>query len=277
MEAIIPVIVVAVFLFGVIRAVRTMGKQQSWNRAYKQVSLRYNGKNPDGKVGVKSGFLFSGPSLIFKYRGRLCAVQSRRSRVLDGRLVTRLRITRVDDLPSFECSTSQLRSRRNQSEPERRITFSNPDFQARYNAASRKRDEAQTLLNQDAVTWQLEQLNRLGEQQGIYIRCRRGVLEIIKPGEIWKQVILDDFVRLGLQFFDQLLLGKAAGISFTDIGLATIVDDVKCPICSEEITQDMVVCIRCKTPHCRDCWQYNGQCATFACSETRFLEVSSAQ
>jgi len=59
--------------------------------------------------------------------------------------------------------------------------------------------------------------------------------------------------------------------TFVNENQASIVVDVKCPICSEEIMHDMVVCNGCKTPHCRDCWQYNGQCATFACGEKRFL------
>ena len=73
------------------------------------------------------------------------------------------------------------------------------------------------------------------------------------------------------------MLGKVSGIEFVREDEAAVVNDVKCPICSEEITHDMVVCTRCKTPHCHDCWQYNGQCATFACSETRYVRADGVQ
>ena len=50
-------------------------------------------------------------------------------------------------------------------------------------------------------------------------------------------------------------------------------EDFRCPICSNEVMQDMVVCKRCKTPHCAECWEYNGKCATFACMEERCIRV----
>ncbi len=33
-----------------------------------------------------------------------------------------------------------------------------------------------------------------------------------------------------------------------------------------------IVCATCATPHHRDCFRYNGACATYACQGRRFVE-----
>jgi len=66
---------------------------------------------------------------------------------------------------------------------------------------------------------------------------------------------------------------KTRGLNFINEDEVTLLESMKCPICSEEIETETVCCLRCQTPHCRDCWSYNGECATYACNETRFTEV----
>lgn len=43
-----------------------------------------------------------------------------------------------------------------------------------------------------------------------------------------------------------------------------------CRVCGEKILLDRIECRRCETPHHKDCWDYNGRCATYACGETRY-------
>jgi len=43
-------------------------------------------------------------------------------------------------------------------------------------------------------------------------------------------------------------------------------DVTKCPVCAEELHNDLVECFLCSTQHHRDCWAYNGGCGTFSCS-----------
>ncbi|MBI4861620.1 MAG: hypothetical protein HY815_15365 [Candidatus Riflebacteria bacterium] len=38
-----------------------------------------------------------------------------------------------------------------------------------------------------------------------------------------------------------------------------------CLVCGQSLGQQFVVCRRCDTPHHRDCWNYNGSCALYAC------------
>lgn len=39
----------------------------------------------------------------------------------------------------------------------------------------------------------------------------------------------------------------------------------RCPVCATSLAHDVVQCARCETPHHRECWEYAGRCAVFAC------------
>lgn len=149
-----------------------------------------------------------------------------------------------------------------------------PTFQSQYYVSSNSPSVAKRLLN-PSVRWQIEQLRRHANDNELSISVFRGSLMVSKPGYIRQYQPLEDFVRFSLELFDLLMLVDAKGIEFLNVDQAAVVADVKCPICSEQIMLDMVVCARCKTPHCQDCWEYNGQCATFACSETRCIQVGN--
>ncbi len=126
-----------------------------------------------------------------------------------------------------------------------------------------------------STRWQIRQLIHLHGNSGVEVRVQQGQLRVSKPGYIIQFRPLDDFVRFGLELFDQFQLAYNQDIEFVSDDATVVVAEVKCPICSEVINQEMVVCVRCKTPHCVDCWEYNGQCATFACHETRYISTGS--
>lgn len=42
--------------------------------------------------------------------------------------------------------------------------------------------------------------------------------------------------------------------------------DAQCEVCGSKLSVGAVVrCRKCRTPHHRDCWEFNGVCSTFAC------------
>jgi hypothetical protein len=43
-----------------------------------------------------------------------------------------------------------------------------------------------------------------------------------------------------------------------------------CQVCAGEMTENVVYCAKCGTPHHEDCWTYAGQCSTFGCAERVF-------
>lgn len=128
----------------------------------------------------------------------------------------------------------------------------------------------------DSVKWKLSELRSLAgdllivkiEQGRLFVNCSQ-----------WFTTGRDllDFVQGSLELFDQLMLPRAEGLEFVRQNQAAVIEDIRCPICSDDVMHEMVVCRRCKTPHCAECWEYNGKCATFACMEDRCIRVQEQE
>ncbi|HLF94546.1 MAG TPA: RING finger protein [Planctomycetota bacterium] len=51
---------------------------------------------------------------------------------------------------------------------------------------------------------------------------------------------------------------------------ATETSEGQCEVCGGSLSEGPVVrCQKCRTPHHRECWDFNGRCATFGCGESR--------
>ncbi len=248
---------------------RSLGK---WNRTYQKLGKRYAGKQAKG--GVFYGYLLTNPGLAFNYGRTFCHVKNRKTLKFKERRQTELIMTWPDRRLKLEISTSSARSRNWGTGGWKSVELNDPKFQSNFFVSTNQPRVAKKLLS-SGVLWQLEQLRRHTGNLQLVVTINRGKLTICKPGYLKDFQLLDDYIRHSLELFDQMMLGSVEGIEFVRENEAAVVTDVKCPICSEEIIHDMVVCTRCKTPHCLDCWQYNGQCATFACGETRFHRAGS--
>ena len=138
-------------------------------------------------------------------------------------------------------------------------------------------EAVRTLVNRTTV-WQIQQLINHANSSGVEIFLANGKLKISKPGYLKDEQVVDDFLRFSLELFDQFRLAVNQDIEFVAEDEAVILEDVICPICSDRILPELLVtCVRCKTPHCADCWEYNGQCATFACNEKRCFRSGSGE
>jgi len=262
--------VLAVFVLSFLTAAFRRANQ--WNRTYDRLSKRYGGSN--GKGGVIYGFLFTRPSLRFDYGRTFCWLRNRKSMRFSTGCKTEISLVWPNRKLKLEVSTSPAHSRTWTPGTMKKVEMEDPKFQSDFYVSSNSPQIAQRLLS-TPVRWQLEQLRRHTNEYELSVSLYRGSLVISKPGYIKQYQQLEDFVRFSLELFDLLMLVDAEGIEFLHADQASVVADVKCPICSEEIMLDMVVCARCKTPHCQDCWEYNGQCATFACSEIRSIRVGN--
>ncbi len=271
MEILFLLLLVTLIFFGgfLLSVVRSLG---SWNRTYVKLGKRYAGKQPHG--GVFYGYLLSNPSLSFDYGRTYCYIKNRKTMKFNEGRQTGITMNWPNRKLKLEIKTPSARSRGWGKSMLKQVQIANPQFQADFSVASNNPLYAQKLLN-NGSQWQLELLRRHTDNRQLVVTINRGQLSICKPGYIKDYQLLDDFLRYSLELFDQLMLVGAEGIEFLNENEAAIVAEVKCPICSEEIKNDMVVCARCKTPHCLDCWEYNGQCATFACSEARYVRVGS--
>jgi hypothetical protein len=63
---------------------------------------------------------------------------------------------------------------------------------------------------------------------------------------------------------------RRPGYSSISVGAGT---SGRCLICVSTLESDIVLCIRCRTPHHKGCWDYTGECATFACGGRRWIPV----
>lgn len=252
----------------------------SWSRSYRELSKRYGGYSKGFKKNARqfaTGFGLKKPFLYFNYGRTFCRLRNRKRTEFSTNRSTEMLMDWKDRKLQLVVSTrSQQTQLSVRSNSLRQVFIDQPQFQADFHVSSNRPEVAKRMLN-NSVQWQIEELRRHMGKRELLIKIGPGKLLVAKPGYIKGQQDLEDFVRFSLNLFDQLMLVDAQGIEFVNENEASIVSDVKCPICSEEIMQDMVVCTRCKTPHCRDCWNYNGQCATFACSEKRFIATGEVR
>ncbi|MBI4859318.1 MAG: hypothetical protein HY815_03530 [Candidatus Riflebacteria bacterium] len=94
---------------------------------------------------------------------------------------------------------------------------------------------------------------------------------------LWDEDTLDDFVGGSLRLFLAALELPppqpecVAGLEF----LGGFLEDrgtPRCGVCGEEMSDRLVCCAKCRTPHHRECWEYGGGCSVYACGATRFVE-----
>ncbi len=104
---------------------------------------------------------------------------------------------------------------------------------------------------------------------GLYLQIAGGVLTITKTSYLNNRATLERFIDLFLRFYDAATESppavSSAGIEFLDSPKTESDTAPHCIVCGEALTRDLVSCRSCKTPHHRDCWQYFGGCATYAC------------
>ena len=257
--------VITVIAGQILSVLRGLGQ---WNRTYRRLGARYAGKQTTG--GVKAGYLFGNPSLVFDYGRTYCSVKNRYSRLFPAGRHTEVTMDWPDrDLKMFLSTLPDASSPWN-FKAAQQIPLKDIPFGKHFQVFSNRPAEVPRLLTGSSL-WILERMRCYSFQ--LVLDMDRGRLRIAVPGFVREEQPLSDLIQDSLNLFDQMMLAETKGIEFLNADEAAIVENVKCPICSEPIGQSMVVCQRCKTPHCFDCWQYNGQCATFACRETRYVHV----
>lgn len=254
------------FLYSLVSMIfRKVGQ---WNVVVRAVAERYGGQ-------VKPGGIFSDPAMYFSYNDHYCNLKyGKRRLTTSDKRVTEF----TSSWPDRRFQLLMI-SKGYPADiwPGKRLTEFKCDddkFNSQFMMFTSDLEVGKKLLS-DGVKWQTELMTGVNPEGALKISIMGGLLSIVKPMIIRETTELDDWVRFCVEYLDQMRLTQSIGIEFEQSETAKLIEEVLCPICSEEVVENMVVCIRCKTPHCRDCWEYNGQCATFACGETRFLNTSS--
>lgn len=232
-------------------------------RAMDALARKYHG------IALSRGFH---PQVQFPYFGSNCTVGTRSSWTDPVRRQTFLRLPWPNRKLALEVAAPPLAERLSKSGTSILLT-GDDEFDRNWAIRTNDLELAQKWLD-DNFRWRFRELHRASGSVPLALRIERGLLTIVHGAWLDSLPELDDFLRLGLQLVDQLRVAEVRGIEFVNAGQATVLDDVVCPVCSERIGTEMVVCVRCRTPHCRECWDYNTHCATFACGEKRFFTTA---
>lgn len=178
----------------------------------------------------------------------------------------------VFDVPHFHNEVriaSQALSLKWMGGPKAKVRMGDAEFERQFRITSEDAEAARALLTGGVRSV----ITLLGRVKGgpIDIRFGNGQLIVQKVAVLDQAPELTAFVRHSLELLDQVMLSRSEGIEFVEqLGFQPI-EDAKCPVCLDVITDDLVFCGRCKTAHHRECWVYSGKCSTYACGETQFV------
>jgi hypothetical protein len=256
------VFLVGLIVVAVVVLARLFTTRRAWTAAFERVASRFAGWYIPAR-------LIRLPAAAFIYRDMSCRVRCARNWFWSPRRRTEFRIAWPGRRDLLEIRRQDLPPQvgRGGLEP---VATGHP---LTGNLAAFGTDPAVARrLITASVAWQAAELASLPPAADCWITLHRGWLTITRDGWLTDAGKLDEFVRHSLGLFDQLMLTISEGIEFQE-GTIAAVEQIRCPVCSGDILGQMVICVRCKTPHCDDCWQYNGKCGMYACDETRFTMV----
>ena len=115
----------------------------------------------------------------------------------------------------------------------------------------------------------------------VYLHISGGSLTVTKNEYLASLAELEPFIQLFLDLFDAAAHISAAGIEFLGAVSVQSADASgeavpHCIVCGEALRTDLVSCRSCRTPHHKDCWQYFGGCATYACGGKQFVPAKAS-
>jgi len=153
------------------------------------------------------------------------------------------------------------------------IRIGDDEFDRRFVVKANDAKFAREFLD-GAARQAVEDLRNLLGNDRILVSLNSSRLMVRKESVIAEADDLNVFADLACRLQDRIELfwQRASGIEILDESPAgPDASAPTCQICGSEIAPDVRVnCRRCGTPHHKDCWEFNGQCSTYACGEKRF-------
>lgn len=153
------------------------------------------------------------------------------------------------------------------------IQIGDPTFDPRYVIKSSKPEFAKEFLDTETKK-AIEDLRSLLSNDAIRVSLNTDRMLIRKLGVIDDIQTLIAFGELAIILYDRtdICYEKAIGVEIVSSEIGKGADAPVCQVCGVPIADKMIFCKKCKTPHHRDCWDYNGRCSTYACGEKTFSE-----
>ena len=258
-------LVFAIGLVGLfILAGRVQARADRWNKAFAKIAKRFGGQ-------LSAGGWFRSPQVRLRHG----QIQARLSAFFPQGKQHRGCLDLAAQLPQCEARLQIVAHTASQPLIAEmfglpRIELDGGDIESRWQVLSDSEDEARRLLT-GGVRWQLEQLWQIHAGAEVAVSISQGWMLIRKRWTAPDGGDMEAFVEQGLGLVDQLLLTRSVGIEWVGEGEIQLIEDARCAVCGELLRQEIVYCRRCKTPHHRDCWEYNQGCSTYGCRETLFL------
>jgi hypothetical protein len=258
----IAILVVLALLSGV--GLTQSGRPRRLLAAYQQLARRFGGRCQ------RPGW-FAYPRTEFTYRSVHVQVRvtSAATQAVGRKYATQLSMAMPDLGILCEIRHPRLPSVHQLPAGMRDLYVGSADFLKNYTVRGADAQCVTEILT-DVVRWQIDRLRTTPTLCPLCIRFSQGRLTITKAKAYHYYPDLLEFVEQSLSLYDQVLLTRSRGIEFVEEETAHVLGEVVCKVCGEEICEDLVFCRRCKTPHHRECWQYNGGCCVFGCGETNF-------
>lgn len=215
--------------------------------------------------------LFQSPKVSFTHHGSRALLSIYEAGDSDGAFHTQLTYTVPEGWP-YRLEVLSQRRPEEGGPATGDFKLGDEAFDARYAVKSNDVRFAREFL--DGPTRQaLEDLRHLLAADRLLVSLNSSRLLVRKESVIANPDDLGVFADLAgrLQGRIDILWQRASGIEILDPSPQAPGALPNCQVCCSAIPPETRVdCRRCGTPHHKDCWEFNGQCSTYACGEKRF-------
>lgn len=263
MEDIIPLLW---FLFLAIMFITVM----TW-KVHQASALTETYRNLAARLGGSAlgGGRFGRPSLSFHHEGAWVMVDIASTGGKSPTYYTQVHIAWPDRTTRCEVYPERFTSRVGKMMGMIDVEIGSPKFDADFVVTGNSPRALRDLLT-PAVQEAIYRLLRMGPNYDVYVSIGGGKMLVKKMGLIRHEESLHEFIDAALDLFDRAIATSGEGIEILSHGASSPESEVTCQICGEAITEELVRCRRCKTPHHEDCWQYFGGCSTFGCGGKQY-------
>ena len=150
------------------------------------------------------------------------------------------------------------------------IKIGNPRFDQRFVVQSSDESWLLDLLDQHVQ----EAILRLDADAVLNISGGRIQMDVpcLFKDEASVEKHLERFANIYL-IFRGALKSSQPNIAFHAVSMES--DQATCLICGDPISEQLINCRSCRTPHHQECWEYLGQCSTYGCGQTKFTTKSN--
>jgi hypothetical protein len=146
------------------------------------------------------------------------------------------------------------------------VTIGDERFDAAFEVSAISEEFARRLLDPDNRSL----LQSLEPHGHFVFRVTPHLMLLRAERHIYDPVLLEGLIVAASNLFGSLDLPERGTVEVQEVADA-LSEGSQCEICGTGLAAGLVVrCARCRTPHHRECWEFNGVCSTFACGSKEF-------